>query len=130
MKNKSAKKILLAIVILGIIAIAYSTGILSSGSGIKIGWKEDTFGDKWAASYFYYTGIREKKLTIKDNENLYMRVNTEKGKIAIEIQDMDGTIIYSKENIESSEIEISVVGTVKVKVVANGHKGGFEFSWH
>ena len=75
----------------------------------------------------YYSGIREKKLTVNETEHLYLKVTTNKGNITIEIRDESGDIVFFKDDMKSGENRIELKGSIKAKVIASGHSGGFEF---
>lgn len=127
MKNGKVKKILILSIIFFFMAVLYSSGVTSTGTGIKFGWREKFFGNKWIVSYMYYSGIREKMLTVDETEYLYLKVITNKGKITIEISDESGKIVFFEDDMKSGESKIEIKGTIKIKVIANGHSGGFEF---
>lgn len=123
------KGIVTAIIVVIMVIFLYTTGVLSIGSGIKFGWKENIGNDEWKASYWYFTGTREKELDIpKKNGTLHLNIKTSSGKISVKIIENDGEVLFSKDNIKSMEKTLFINGNVKIKVTAKGHRGSFEFS--
>lgn len=130
-KKKAGKISFLAIgLVLVIVAALYFSGIGSLRSGVRLGWVEHKGTDSWSASYSYFNGFCEGKLSIDNSPDvLHVEIETEKGTIQLEIKDKDGNIIFSEQNIQTSSFEVEVPGNVTARITTDGHKGSFSIGW-
>ena len=123
--------ILVVLVVIGVwFAVSAGTGSFNTGSGLKVGWREQTERNSWQASYAYYDGWRQQTLNRNgEAETLYGEVVTESGGLSITVTDGEGNTLFSRENMESDSFEIPITGKTGVRITADGHKGGISLHW-
>lgn len=117
-------------VFLAIMVVLNITGVVSFGSGTRIGWVENNGANKWTASYISFSGMRERNLNTGNQPAiLHVEIKTTSGKVGLEIEDKNRQILFSKDNISTSSFDIDVPGTVTAQVSGQGHRGSFSITW-
>lgn len=130
-KTKNNKGIWITLfVFLAVMAVLNITGVLSFGSGSRIGWIENKASDKWSASYFSFSGVRERNLNTGGQSSvLHVEIETTFGEISLEIKDRDKQVVFSQDNIPTSSFDIDISGAVTAQISAKGHRGSFSITW-
>lgn len=126
-KPKSMKGsilLILVIVIIGMV-VTYSTGIAHSRSAMRIGYVGNNGWASWSGHYELLDGKMKRTLHYDSPRKIALDVKTESGTLSIEIQDKNGNVIFSQNNIGTVSKSISVNGSIVVTVSANKHKGSF-----
>lgn len=101
----------------------------SYSSGFKIGWIENSWGDRWTASYASFTGTYSRRLSTKDGDTVHVEIETKSGTLDLEMVDSDGTAVYTGTDLQTCALDIPVNGRVTVKLTAKGHQGKFALDW-
>lgn len=130
-KNKPTKGTLITlIIVIGAFALLNFTGVISIGSGTRVGWSEQKGLNSWSANYFLFTGIRERRLNTNGTTCvLNINVETTDGSIDLKIVDDSQNILYSEENITTLSSQLNIVGSVTATITGNNHRGNFSFNW-
>ena len=104
-----------------------------SKSQLTIGSMETNTMNKTSMSYLLFTGSKEKKLTVNENEPLTVSVDieTEEGSLDVSIYNEAGEYSYEGHDIETSTftVTLSEAGKYTIKVEADEHKGSYSFTW-
>ncbi len=120
------KKLLIPLILLLLIG-------LTGCSNISIGSVQNNTSHKMSASYFLYSGMKKKELTVKDGETveIAIKITTKKGKIDAFIYDENGEYLYKGEDIqeEASSVTLTEPGDYTIEVDADNHRGSFSFTW-
>ncbi len=120
--NRLATVVIVLILLLGLIGIQ---GPGSSKSAIRIGFSEAGGWDSWAASYVSMDCTMSKALRLEEDPTEYLlTVETKGGSLDITITG-DAGILFSESGIPSSSYPVTLSGSVRVSVEAQGHKGSF-----
>jgi len=111
-------------------ALLLMTGSFSSGSGLRVGWSERKGLDYWSATYMHYDGWRQRTINWDGKaELLYAEIETESGELDLAVTDEAGNTLFFRENIGTDSFEIPISGRCRVRVTADGHKGGIHLVW-
>lgn len=97
--------------------------------GSRIGWVEQADAHHWSAHYTYFDGQCTKRLATAQGAVLHVSLTTEKGMLALEIQDADGNVLLAEQGLESSEWTLKTPGAVTVRLEAQRHTGSFSLDW-
>ena len=133
-KEKNTKKntIIILIFVAGIllfIAFVNSLGVGTFRSATSIAFLSKETKTYWSASYAYLNGTIRRNFWIeKENRNdIKINVKTEEGMLGIEIEDLDGNMIFSKEDVGTNIFEVPIKDEEKVviRIKAEKHKGSF-----
>lgn len=127
-KNQKTQIIIICIAVV-IIVIAQYMGFSTTRTATRILFSTNEGWYTWSANYFLLHGDLTKTIHAEQNPSiLHIDIETESGQISISVKDMDGNLIFKKDNIPTSSFSISIPGNVKVRIDAQGHKGSFLIS--
>lgn len=99
----------------------------NSHSGVRMGYVENSIGNKWTASYAYFHGHTNR--TVRGDVVLSGSVSTKDGELDILVTDQEGNPVFFRENVGTDSFEVPISGTVKVTITAHKHRGGFTLQW-
>lgn len=103
-----------------------SGGLGTTRSGVRMGYSESATRSRWTAEYTFMDGYMQRTMrTAEDAECIRIVVETEEGRIDVDITDEEKNVIFSQENIETGTYEVEAAGKYVVRITAEDHKGGF-----
>lgn len=109
---------------LGSVSLTNALGFGSSRSGTRIGYVGSEGYRNWSGRYRSLDGTM-KKWIHPETDVLHIEVRTDEGIISMEIQDVDGNVIFDEYDIGTASFDVAVSGKVVVKITAEHHKGSF-----
>lgn len=113
-----------------IFVLVLRSGMTSSGSGLRMGWAESNTRNHWSATYAFHDGYQQRKINTRGaSTTLKAEIVSSSGRIGLTITDESGAVIFDQQEIETSSFEVSIEGTVIVKIIGDDHKGSFSLSW-
>ncbi len=125
------KALCIALAVLLVILLAGpALGISSRGSGLRVGYADSFHGNTWEARYALFTGYRERTVNISGGTaTLHVNVTTNDGSFGLRVTDTEGNTLYEEAFADSRSFDIEIPGKVTVRVMGEGHSGGFSISW-
>ena len=113
-----------------LLLFAFTSGIATSGSGLRVGWVENNSLNKWTANYAFFDGTRQRIVNADGNPAVLMAdITTTSGDFGMTVTDEQGNVLFSQQGIETSTLELDIPGKVTVKITGDDHKGSFLLSW-
>lgn len=114
----------------GGIFLLTDTGIFAQGWGVtRIAYISHQGLREWNASYHMLSGTMIKKIYPKTEPACYeIQVETVGGSLSMELTDRDGVVLFSQSHMETGTYPLTLEGTVKVKIVAEKHRGSFSIA--
>lgn len=113
-----------------ILAAVLKSGVVSSGSGLQMGWAENHTSNHWSAVYAYHDGYQQRTInTAGEPTTLHVEIVSTSGEIGMVVTSEDGTILFEEDDLDTSSFEIAIQGKVTVKITGEEHKGSFSLSW-
>ncbi len=97
------------------------------GSYKRVGYIGSQTWTAWSGTYVLLDGEMSHTLRCETG-TLHISVETEEGKIGIEITDSNGNTVFDKDNIGTTNFTVAAEGKVYVKITAEDHKGNFVIS--
>ncbi len=94
------------------------------GSYRRVGYYGSQTWDTWSGTYVLLDGEMTHVVRC-DSGTLHISVETEEGKIGIEMTDADGKTVFDKDDIGTGSFTVDVSGKVYIKITAEDHKGNF-----
>ena len=136
-KNEDRKKrnliwivsmILIAIIIpIVFVSLGMTGGLGNIRSGTRLMYFSKEGRDYWEAEYQYFDGYMQRNLWMEDDDVLNVSIETDDGKIDLEIKDSEGNVIFSEKAIQTKEFEVEVSGKINVRIDGDDHEGSFSF---
>ncbi len=132
--EQNHKKILTALVIAaitaGVLAAADHFQIGTMRSAMMMGYKEQANWNSWAAQYIQLDGSAKRTLRQKDDvTTLHIGTTTDEGGLAVTVKNANGEVIFSEENMGTSDFYLEVPEKATVQVEGAKHKGSFEVEY-
>ncbi len=115
-----------AVIILIAMAVSGIGGFGTVRSGTRMMYVSSEGPSFWKASYQYFDGYISRKLWVDAEGFLDVSVDTEEGRIGMEIKDAEGNILYQKSDMGSCKFSLPAEGKVSILIQLDQHKGGFE----
>lgn len=101
-------------------------GLTSFRSGSRIGYFETKTSTNWTAEYIQLNGVMKKYMNNGRKECvLHIESETKSGALSIEIENSDGTIIFSEVDMKNHSFDVKVDGKIRVTIEADKCKGSF-----
>ncbi|MFB2021968.1 hypothetical protein ACEVJL_10815 [Pseudoflavonifractor sp. P01025] len=108
------------------IVVAYALGFNTTRLATRIGYTGHEWLDSWSGKYICLDGSMTKTIhTNSDQDAIHVEVVTESGNISITMTDSEGNTVFEEDDIETSEFNVDVSGSVKVRITADKHRGSF-----
>jgi len=108
------------------IVVAYALGFNTTRLATRIGYTGHEWLDSWSGKYVCLDGSMTKTIqTNSDQDAIHVEVVTESGSISITMTDSEGNTVFEADDIETSEFNVDVSGSVKVRITADKHRGSF-----
>lgn len=113
-----------------LLVFVFCGSIAASGTGLRVGWVENSTLTSWNARYSLHNGSRQRTVNA-DGEPAVIAVDivTTSGEMGLIVTDEQGNVLFSQQGIETSSFEIEIPGKVTVKITGDDHKGSFSLSW-
>ena len=125
-KGSIGRTLIGALVTIAFVWIMTAGGLGTSRSGMRICYVENATRNGWNAEYALLDGYMQRTLrTSGDSEVIRIVVETEEGKIDIEIKDADKNVIFYQEDMVSGTYEAEVSGKYVARITAEDHRGKF-----
>lgn len=124
------------IIISAVLGILLLSGIIGysvlTGTDIKVGYIENSYGNKLNASFFYFNGTNNKKVKFDKDDKVTMKYSIEikKGTLQVSLKDREGKEIFNKS--EGSGEEIFTVNETQnylIEITASKAKGKYDLTW-
>lgn len=116
------------IITLAVVAVLMPLLMISGGgesySGVRIGYVSSKSRTHWSASYAKLDGTMQKSL-YPETEDYLLTMVTNDGTIGLTMTAEDGEIYFSQTDIPTGEYPVTLKGTTRVKIHADGHRGSF-----
>lgn len=125
------KKVQIFIICIAIVAvvIAQHMGFSSTRTATRILFYTNEGWNTWSANYALLHGDLTRTIHAEQTPDiLYINIETESGEIAIIVKDMDGNLIFRRDNIPTSSFCIDIPSDVTIRIDAQRHKGSFLIS--
>lgn len=122
------KRIILLVVTLVVImyAIWSVMGVVSAFAiGKSFSDLEKKVMDSWRADYTCLQGVSDNVLQ-GEGDTLRIGVDTEDGALTVQVDALDGNMLYCREFTSDGYVTVDVPECVKVSVKAEAHEGGFD----
>ena len=113
--------VLLAVLI--IVSVVFGT----ERSSVRVGYMGYSGWREWSASYVTLDG-RERHTLHPEGDALHVEVETQSGTISMEMENGEGNVIFSEENIQTSSFDVETAGKTIIILDADSHKGGFKIT--
>ena len=117
--------IIILLIVLSILGLTGNLGTIQSGT--RIMYISNAGRDYWIAEYQYFDGFMQRNLWMEEDDVLKVSIETDEGKIDLEIKDSEGNVIFSEEAIQTSEFEVKVSGKITIRIDGDDHEGSFSF---
>ena len=117
--------IIILLIVLSILGLTGNLGTIQSGT--RIMYISNAGRDYWSAEYQYFDGFMQRNLWMEEDDVLKVSIETDEGKIDLEIKDSEGNVIFSEEAIQTSEFEVKVSGKITIRIDGDDHEGSFSF---
>lgn len=117
--------IIILLIVLSILGLTGNLGTIHSGT--RIMYISNAGRDYWSAEYQYFDGFMQRNLWMEEDDVLKVSIETDEGKIDLEIKDSEGNVIFSEEAIQTSEFEVKVSGKITIRIDGDDHEGSFSF---
>ncbi len=124
MKMPDKRTIITLAVVAVLMPLLAFSGKGESFSGIKLGYASSKSRTHWSASYAKLDGTMQKSL-YPETEDYLLTMVTNDGTITMTMTGEDGEICFSQEHIPTEEYPVTLKGTIRVKIHADGHRGSF-----
>jgi len=98
-------------------------------SGVRMGWVENSGIGNWSASYAYHNGYRQRTIRVEEGTVLHADIISSEGTLGLSVTDSKGNVLWEEETLQTSSFDITLPGTVTVKITGQKHKGSFALSW-
>lgn len=131
------KKICGVLVLCTVMALLFGGIFLLSDTGIfeqgfcmtRIGYVSHHGTREWSASYRLLSGTMFKKIYPETEPAAYViQVETKEGSLSMELTNKKGDILFFQSHMETGTYPLTLEGTVKVKIVAEKHRGSFSIA--
>ncbi|MDF2510985.1 MAG: hypothetical protein K0S04_851 [Herbinix sp.] len=120
---------LLSILLILITLLSFS----GCSSGFEIGSVENSTSTKITMSYYLFSGVKTRKITVEKDKpvDVAVEIESEGGSLDLSITDEKGNSSYQGQDLESSSflVTLSEEGTYTLQIEAKKHKGSFDISW-
>ena len=125
--QKKTKFVIITLVFAAVLIFAANAfGLTSNRSSFKIGYIGNETARTWSGRYYYLDGFMQHTMRPKtEPDTLYIDVETKKGSISIQIEDADGNILFSENNIGNESFKVEISEKAVVQIEAEKHKGSF-----
>ncbi len=129
-KPRRPRTILLLILLAGLLLPLGIYGGLRSEilTGTRIGYVSQGGRQEWSASYLRLNGTLRRRLFSPAGAAYELRVQTDQGTLSVAITDHDGATIFAQESLASGVYDLTLPGTVWVRIEAKDHEGSFSIS--
>ena len=129
--REKRKSMIALVILLAVLILAHIFGLMTSQSGLQVGWSERGTLSSWSAQYALHTGFVQKSINADiDDTTLHISVTTESGTIGVTVtDDEDNNVIFSEETDESASFDIPIHGRVTVRITGQEHRGSFHLRW-
>lgn len=115
------------VILLLLIPLLRFSGI--KGSGLRMGWVENSGIGNWSASYAYHNGYRQRTIRVEEGTVLHGDIISNEGSMGISITDAQGKVLWEEDSVQTSSFKITLPGTVTVTITGEKHKGSFALNW-
>lgn len=118
---------LLTLLLVGIaVTLALALGVGEFRSAARIGYVGNSTSRKWNGEYMSLDGIMQNTMSPKsDTATLFMDFETDSGVLAISVEDIEGNVLFEKDDVGNGSFELEISEKVKVKLDADRHEGKF-----
>lgn len=108
---------------------AHFMGLTAFRSGSRIGYFESKTSTNWSASYLHLNGVMKKYMNTTGAACIFhIESETKSGTLSIEIEDSDGTVIFSEPDMKNQSFDVKTNGKIKVIIKADNCKGNFSIT--
>ena len=126
-KAKSVKSAVLIVALVALLIVAANYfGIGTMRSAFRLGYSGNEGWRSWSGEYSMLDGTMKHTIRPKAvQRTLRIEVVTEEGSISIEAKDADGSVIFDRDDMETSSFDVAISGKTVVYIEADRHKGSF-----